>query len=478
MDTSSASSLDIDQLLRERSWLRSLARGLVGDADADDLVQETWLAALSGASRPETSRYGWLGGIVRNLSHRSHSQRRSPIRAETEAQAPTAPGIDDLLVQAELQQRLISAVRDLDEPYRTTVLLRYFEDLSVEELSRRMSVPSSTSRTRLQRALAQLRARLIREDGQLSWSLLGALVVEAGTPAKQVSLWGWIMGSQAKVWIGTGIAVSLAVLVGKTVLGQGPQETRLTQPDSLDEGISAAPRVDGASVAATSREAIDIGSSRIGLPVAEPMSPASVPPNTEAVDVRQEELERIAASFLTQDPDAAALVRLFSELPREVEVDEASVSVDPGWGAVSGKLLVAGSAVALSFTIHEGLYLVTYTGGGQRETFLGCDVSLSFSDNPERENFAVQVQYSPDTSISPHEALGADHGEEFVGWTATVGREGSLLQPLSMQVDDAGGWRIGHSVSVAPRTEPWLWDVRTRDRWLQLLKPLETGSPR
>ena len=479
MDPSSAaSSLDVEQLLRERSWVRSLARGLVGEADADDLVQETWLAALSGASRPETSRYGWLGGIVRNLSYRSRSRRqeRPPVRDATEAPASTDQGIDDLLVQAELQERLISAVRDLDEPYRTTVLLRYFEDLSVEELSRRMGVPSSTSRTRLQRALAQLRARLVREDRQVSWSLLGALVAEAGIRPRHLSLGGWIMGSQAKVWIGAGIAVSLAALAGQTVLSKSLPE-QVARRSSQDQESRAGSFVGNDRDLGSPGAAIDAGSSRAALSMPEPASSTVGHPAQKAVDVHREELERIAASFLTENPDVSALVRFFSGLPAVAVVDESSVSGDPGWESVTGNLLVPGSAVELSFTIHKGTYLVTYAGAGPRESFLGCDVSLSFSDDPEKERFAVQVQHSPDTSVSPSEALESGDGEEFVGWTVMVGKEGSVLQPLSMRVNDAGGWTIGHSESVAPRTEAWLWDTRTRDLWLQLLKPLlKVGS--
>ena len=57
-------------------------------------------------------------------------------------------------------------VGELDEPYRSTVLLRYFEGASAAEIARRQGVPAGTVRWRLKEALDQLRARLSREvDG-------------------------------------------------------------------------------------------------------------------------------------------------------------------------------------------------------------------------------------------------------------------------------------------------------------------------
>ena len=55
--------------------------------------------------------------------------------------------------QALLQRELVDIVTGLDEPYRTTVLLRYIHGLEPRELALRQGVPLETVRTRLKRGL-------------------------------------------------------------------------------------------------------------------------------------------------------------------------------------------------------------------------------------------------------------------------------------------------------------------------------------
>ena len=66
--------LDPQWLLGQREWLHALARSLVGDASlADDVVQDTWLAALS---RPPAARSGgqvraFLATVLRRAARRA-----------------------------------------------------------------------------------------------------------------------------------------------------------------------------------------------------------------------------------------------------------------------------------------------------------------------------------------------------------------------------------------------------------------------
>src|SRR6185503_8317505 len=58
----------LEGLLDEAGWLRTLAASLASDAaQAEDLVQDTWLAALRREPRPGEAR-PWLGRVVRNLA--------------------------------------------------------------------------------------------------------------------------------------------------------------------------------------------------------------------------------------------------------------------------------------------------------------------------------------------------------------------------------------------------------------------------
>ena len=60
------------------------------------------------------------------------------------------------------------AVLTLDEPYRTSILLRFYEGLDYDAIGRRTGVPTGTARVRVHRAVAKLRERL---DGATKGSL-------------------------------------------------------------------------------------------------------------------------------------------------------------------------------------------------------------------------------------------------------------------------------------------------------------------
>src|SRR5262245_10013030 len=146
------------ELLSQRAWLHALAGELVRDeAERDDLVQEAWLAALRRGTAPADPRR-WLGAVLRK---RWRFARRSAGRRgarEQEASRPESqPSAAELAGEAELQRELVGAVLALTEPARSTVLLRYFGGLSSRAIARREGLPEGTVRSRLKRALDQLK---------------------------------------------------------------------------------------------------------------------------------------------------------------------------------------------------------------------------------------------------------------------------------------------------------------------------------
>ncbi|MBM4016627.1 MAG: hypothetical protein FJ293_16920, partial [Planctomycetes bacterium] len=55
-------------LLQHAGWARALARRLVQDeAQADDVLQRAWVAALQRAPQQAERARAWLGRVVRNL---------------------------------------------------------------------------------------------------------------------------------------------------------------------------------------------------------------------------------------------------------------------------------------------------------------------------------------------------------------------------------------------------------------------------
>jgi len=162
----------VERLLAEGPWLRRLA-GRVDDARAEDLAQQALLVALLRPA-PRGRLRAWLAAILRNLA--LDARRRDGRRARREALVAAAPmgahGAAEDVARAEAHARVAAAIRDLPEPYRSTVRLHFFEGLSLADIARRERCKDSTVRNRLRRALAKLRARLEPEFGGAPLALL------------------------------------------------------------------------------------------------------------------------------------------------------------------------------------------------------------------------------------------------------------------------------------------------------------------
>src|SRR5688572_24183968 len=120
-----------EALLEHLDWVRQLARSLVADPNAaEDLVQDAWLSA---ARRPphEGNLRGWLAQVVRNAARdRRRKESRRALHEERAAKLEATPSGEELADRVATQQQLVQCVLQLEEPYRETVLLRYFQELA------------------------------------------------------------------------------------------------------------------------------------------------------------------------------------------------------------------------------------------------------------------------------------------------------------------------------------------------------------
>ena len=187
MDARIASS-DPDGVLASTAWLQALARELVSDAaTADDVAQEAWLATHElGAGEPAPRSTGWLRAVIRNVAAKlSRSERRRARREHLAAMPEALPSTEELVQRAELQRLLTDAVLRLEEPFRTTILLRSFGGCSSAAIAAQSGVPEGTVRWRVRRGLALLRAELERRGGQdwLSVQIVLAKLAAASPPA-------------------------------------------------------------------------------------------------------------------------------------------------------------------------------------------------------------------------------------------------------------------------------------------------------
>jgi RNA polymerase sigma-70 factor (ECF subfamily) len=164
------------QALAELDALYNLARYLTGnDADAEDLVQETYSRALAGADRFErgSNLKAWLFTIERHAFidlWRKASRRPTPDGLEpggtaglvgAEETAPSEPERE--LVQATTRAVLEAALMTLPEDGRTVILLDA-EGLTETEIGDVLGCPVGTVKSRLSRARTALRQRLAGKE--------------------------------------------------------------------------------------------------------------------------------------------------------------------------------------------------------------------------------------------------------------------------------------------------------------------------
>jgi RNA polymerase sigma-70 factor (ECF subfamily) len=167
---------DHETLLAHTAWVRALAQRLVRDPErADDLVQETWLAAMTRPPTDRTNPRGWLRAVLRNVFRQDRRAEARRLERERDVARPECQE-SEVLGRARTHRDLVDVLTELDEPFRTTLLLRYFDDLGIDAIAARLEVPRDTVRSRLRRGLERMRARLdSQHDGDRS-AWLSALV--------------------------------------------------------------------------------------------------------------------------------------------------------------------------------------------------------------------------------------------------------------------------------------------------------------
>src|SRR5262245_15563237 len=133
------------ELTMHATALRALARVLVGSQDADDLVQDTALAALDRPPAKASGLRHWLLAVLRHHASKHRRSKRRRLQRESDVPPPGPPATPlHTAARKEALQRLHAALLALPEPYLGTLLLRFFDNLAPRAIAARTGVPLAT----------------------------------------------------------------------------------------------------------------------------------------------------------------------------------------------------------------------------------------------------------------------------------------------------------------------------------------------
>ncbi len=154
--------LVVDLFRTEGARLVSLARFFVDDRTAaEDLVQEAFirLARALGRIEDPAKAAAYLRSIVINLA-RDHNRRGLMSFRHRPPAQPDEPSAEEYAAANESRAEVIAALRGLPHRQRDCVVLRYYLDLSVDEIAETLGIGRNSVKTHLQRGLRSMETEL------------------------------------------------------------------------------------------------------------------------------------------------------------------------------------------------------------------------------------------------------------------------------------------------------------------------------
>jgi RNA polymerase sigma-70 factor (sigma-E family) len=162
-----ATPIDTDRLVvtlfeQEGQSLVRLARLFVDDRNAaEDLVQEAFIRLARSAHRiiDETKAAAYLRSIVLNLARDNNRRGLVSLRHHLPLDDARASTEDEIELRED-QREVIEALRELPHRQRNALVLRYYEELGVDDIAAAMGISRNSVKTHLKRGLAALGLRL------------------------------------------------------------------------------------------------------------------------------------------------------------------------------------------------------------------------------------------------------------------------------------------------------------------------------
>ncbi|ANB62399.1 RNA polymerase sigma factor SigW [Anoxybacteroides amylolyticum] len=163
---------EIVELYKEKVY-RICYRMLGNRHEAEDAAQEAFIRAYVNIDRynPAMKFSSWLYRIATNLSIDKLRKKKPDVYLDEEvsgaegltmySQLPaTDVSPEDTVESLELQETVQKAIEKLPEKYRSVIVLKYIEDLSLQEISEILDLPIGTVKTRIHRGREALRKHL------------------------------------------------------------------------------------------------------------------------------------------------------------------------------------------------------------------------------------------------------------------------------------------------------------------------------
>lgn len=122
--------------------------------DALDVVQETIARAYSNIKTVKEEQYfrTWLMRILINTAVEMLRRNSKVILLENELGETQ---VTDLLIEDKLD--LLTAIEQLEEKYKTVIMLRFYQDLAVKEIADFLNCPEGTVKTNIHRGIQKLK---------------------------------------------------------------------------------------------------------------------------------------------------------------------------------------------------------------------------------------------------------------------------------------------------------------------------------
>ncbi|OGO40353.1 MAG: hypothetical protein A2147_00880 [Chloroflexi bacterium RBG_16_57_8] len=136
--------------------------------DAEDILQDVFTSVWKSRHTYDPTKgklSTWLHRITVNECFRKHRKVRPVLPLEGIDLPDNKQGLQESVEDRQEYDRLIDAMETLDGKHRSVLVLRYFNDLSYDEIAQAVDAPLGTVKSRINHALRILRSRMGNEQG-------------------------------------------------------------------------------------------------------------------------------------------------------------------------------------------------------------------------------------------------------------------------------------------------------------------------